>query len=192
VNEMSKQIDLNKLENKLREKIKSLRYFMVPLEYFKKEIINVIREFNKKADCYYFINFGETIVEDEYRDYIIRYEIATDELSCNISVGETSVGEIVGEIKMKRLIYRKDDINPDMRIDIIDLINIRLDLEYEDEEDDDYVEEEEDFEEDFWEDDEESDYYDDEDVSDYYMDLLDSQYEEIFNRFDDVIIIDDP
>jgi hypothetical protein len=184
VNEMSKQIDLNKLENKLREKIKSLRYFLIPFEHFEREITNVIREFDSKANCHYFINYGNTIVEDENRDYIIRYEIAIDELSCDISVGEI-IGEIVGEIKTKRLIYRADDIDPDVRIDVIDVLDIHLDFEYEDFENEDY----EDFDEDV------SDYYeeyDDEDVSDYYMDLLDSQYEDIFNRYDDVIIIDDP
>jgi hypothetical protein len=177
---MSKQIDLNKLENKLREKIKSLRYFMVPFEYFEKEIMSVLREFGIESDyCNYFVNYGETIAEDEHKDYIIRYEIATDELSCD---------EISAEIKMKRLIYKEDDIDPDVRIDVIELIDIKLDIDYEDEEDDDYIEDE-DFDEDV------SDYYeeyDDEDVSDYYMDLLDSQYEDIFNRYDDIIVIDDP
>ena len=180
---MSKQIDLNKLENKLREKIKSLRYFLIPFEHFEKEITNVIREFDSKANCYYFNNYGNTIVEDENRDYIIRYEIAIDELSCDISVGEI-IGEIVGEIKTKRLIYRADNIDPDVRIDIIDVLDIHLDFEYEDEEDND------DYQEDFDED--EDDYYDeyDNEESDYYMDLLDSQYEDIFNRYDEIIIID--
>ena len=177
---MSKQIDLKKLEDKLSQKIRSLRYFMVPFEYFKNEIMSVLREFGIETNyCNYFINLGETIVEDEYRDYIIRYEIATDELSCE---------EISGEIKMKRLIYRSDDIDPDVRIDVLDVLNIYLDIDYEDEEDDDYIEDEcfDEDEEDYYEE------YDDEDVSDYYMDLLDSQYEDIFNRYDDVIIIDDP
>jgi hypothetical protein len=177
---MSKQIDLKKLENKLREKINSLRYFLIPFEHFKKEIMSVLREFNIESDyCSYFVNYGETIVEDEHRDYTIRYEIATDELSCE---------EISGIIKMKRLIYRSDDIDPDVRIDVLDVLNIYLDIDYEDEEDDDYIEDE-DFDEDV------EDYYeeyDDEDVSDYYMDLLDSQYEDIFNRYDDIIVIDDP
>jgi len=152
---MSKQIDLNKLENKLREKIKSIRYFLIPFEHFKEEITNVIREFDDEADCYYFINYGNTIAEDEERDYIIRYEIAIDELSCDISVGE-----IIGEIKTKRLIYRKDDIDPDVRIDVIDVLDIHLDFEYEDEENDNYVENEDLEDEDYYEDyeDEEEDY----------------------------------
>ena len=127
---------------------------MVPFEYFRNEIMSVLREFNIESDyCNYFVNLGETIVEDEYRDYTIRYEIATDELSCE---------EISGEIKMKRVIYRSNDImDPDVRIDVIDVLNIYLDIDYEDFEDDDYydVEDEEYDDEDvYWEDFEESDY----------------------------------
>jgi len=152
---MSKQIDLNKLENKLREKIKGMRYFLIPFEYFKEEITNTIREFDEEADCYYFINYGNTIVEDEEKDYIIRYEIAIDELSCDISIGE-----IVGEIKTKRLIYKEDDIDPHVKIDILDVLDIRLDLEYEDEEDENYIEDENFEDEDYYDEykDEESDY----------------------------------
>jgi len=143
---MSKQIDLKKLEDKLSQKIRSLRYFMVPFEYFKNEIMSVLREFGIESDyCNYFINLGEVIIEDKN----IRYEVASDELSCD---------EVLGIIKMKRLIYQD---NEDVRIDVIDVLNIYLDIEYEDDEDDDYIEDEcfdEDDEDVYWEDVEESDY----------------------------------
>jgi len=143
---MSKQIDLKKLEEKLREKIKSLRYFLIPFEYFEKEIMSVLREFGIESNyCNYFINLGEVIIEDKN----IRYEVASDELSCD---------EVLGIIKMKRLIYQD---NEDVRIDVIDVLNIYLDIEYEDDEDDDYIEDEcfdEDDEDVYWEDVEESDY----------------------------------
>jgi len=155
---MSKQIDLKKLEEKLSQKIRSLRYFLIPFEHFEKEIMSVLREFGIESDyCNYFVNYGETIAEDEHRDYIIRYEIATDELSCD---------EISAEIKMKRLIYKEDDIDPDVRIDVIELIDIKLDIDFEDEEDD-YIEDEDYYEDEDFEDEDEDVYWEDDEESDY-------------------------